>query len=214
LPVRLAMSFQPLAGISWGMSAPRPRSLFAIARGSVWWPADGRAAAGRRAELLGSRPTRAGPGPPAVAGPGPTGGLAPHHHGGGGEHARRQGRPGHPPGQPRPLPRFARHLGRRGLPTRPVCIHDYHPTTNRTGPFGMLAGIRPTAAQDLLAQPTCLTGISKVQTAAATRPASLRRCAVRLPGGPGSDAGRRRTVEVDHLAGSAEVAGSTEVHAR
>src|SRR4029450_12323529 len=35
------MSFQPLAGISWGVSAPRPRSSLATARGSVWWPADG-----------------------------------------------------------------------------------------------------------------------------------------------------------------------------
>src|SRR4029453_10273787 len=73
-----------------------------------------RAAAGGRAEPRGAvRP--AGPGPPAVAGPGAAGGLAAHHHGGG-EHARPQGRPGHPPGQPRPLLWLARHLGHPGPP--------------------------------------------------------------------------------------------------
>src|SRR5215218_2510398 len=35
------MSFQPLGGISWGASAPRPRSSLVTALGSVSWPTDG-----------------------------------------------------------------------------------------------------------------------------------------------------------------------------
>src|SRR4029453_4058031 len=63
------MSSQPLAGISWGPSAPRPRSSFATARGSVWWSADGPPpAAAPRPWEPSDPPARA---PPPARGPAP-----------------------------------------------------------------------------------------------------------------------------------------------
>ena len=56
LAVRLAMSFQPLGGISWGTSAWRPWSPFVTSRGSVSWLAPG-------------PPPAAAPSPPGASGP-------------------------------------------------------------------------------------------------------------------------------------------------
>src|SRR4029453_13840480 len=63
------MSSQPLAGISWGASAPRPRSSFATARGSVWWSADGPPPA--------AAPRPWGPSDPPARAPRPSLALAP-----------------------------------------------------------------------------------------------------------------------------------------
>jgi hypothetical protein len=108
-----------------------PTAVIAGNRPRVGLVAGRGAAAGGRAEPLRAvRP--AGPGPPAVAGPGPAGGLAPHHHGGG-QHADTQCGPGHPPGQPRPLPRFARHLGHPGPPSS-SCLDPRLPPLGLTEP--------------------------------------------------------------------------------
>src|SRR4029453_8127363 len=137
------MSSQPLAGISWGASAPRPRSSLATARGSVWWSADGPPAAAPPSPGEPSDPPARAPrpslalpslAPPAVLRPTITAVAS----------------------MPARMPDLVilrvspgRFLGLlatlaiQALPAGPVWAHGYHPTTNRTsGPFGMLTGIR------------------------------------------------------------------------
>src|SRR5512132_2803869 len=186
------MSFQPLAGISWGVSAPRPRSSLATSSGLV--------ACSAGAPPPAAEPNPGEPSDPPAQVPRPSLVLA-------------------PPAVLRPtitavasMPAHTVDLAiRRVSPGRflgllATLAIQALPNSSGLGPrlpplgptepgrLGCWPASGPTAAQDLLTQPPCLTGVSKVQTAAAARPSSLRRCAVRLPGGPGSDAGRRRTV--------------------
>ena len=130
------MSFQPLAGISWGVSARRPRSSVATARGSVWWPADGPSPAAAPSPCEPSDPPApvARPSlvlaPPAVLRPTITAVASMPAHTV--DLAIRRVNPGRFLGL---LATFAIEA----LPARPVRVHDYPPTTNRTsGLVGVL----------------------------------------------------------------------------
>src|SRR4029453_2391649 len=129
--VRLVMSLHPRGGISWGLSAWRPRPLPATAPGSVSWPAEGPPPGG--APPPPPAPPPAG-GALAVPGAAAGGGLAPDEHGRG-QHAGPYGRPGHPPGHPRALAPLPRRLGHRRSPLM-ICVSRWVtlPSGRRTNP--------------------------------------------------------------------------------
>src|SRR4029453_14714584 len=129
------MSFQPLAGISWGVSAPRPRSSLATARGSVWWPADGPPPAAAPSPWEPSDPPARVPRPSLVLAPPAV--LRPTIPAVASMPARRvdlvilRVSPGRFLGLLATLAIQASQLVRSGSTATT-------PTTNRTGPFGML----------------------------------------------------------------------------
>jgi hypothetical protein len=149
----------------------------------------------------------------AVASPGPAGGLAPYHHGGG-EHARPQGRPGHPPGQPRPLPLLARHLGHPGPPNS-SCLDPRLPPLRPTEPGRLGCWPASGPQQPCPHDPANLPDRDQQRHRRQQPPAPLRY--VGVPSA--SRVGRARTPDDrgpwgHHLAALAEVTGSTDVHAR
>src|SRR5215207_5651871 len=175
------MSFQPLGGICWGLSAVRPRWLSVTVSGPVSWPAD------RPSPAAAPSPCGADPcDPPALV---PWASLAlrplsavlrptntavasmPSRT------VRLAARPNRP-GRCRVLPAT---FAIAALPARPVRVHGYPPKTNRTlGPFVVLGRHSGRRRPSQVTTPTCPTGIAPRH-----RPAPQ----------PGRDQQRRHTLD-------------------